>query len=204
MIYFAQSRLGGPIKIGSSDSPPERVQDLARALAEPIVVLAVMPGGTVYECTLHRIFQHARIDMRRGVGGDTEWFLPTKHIAELVAANGGAIFGKTVPVRYKENPWTSTTWRPFKAAVHLDWLLRRRKTTNTRAAVELAVSTAAISDWRHGKKQPKAHNARRIEEWSIEDDVNGAAPVVRREDWFVICDGGALECLDPYPQQGVS
>jgi transcriptional regulator with XRE-family HTH domain len=90
MIYFAQGRGGGPIKIGSSYSLCARINEVAKNCGRPLRVLATMPGGRVKEGALHKQFAHLR--MANCVGNriydpglvGLEWFYPAVDLLEFI------------------------------------------------------------------------------------------------------------------------
>lgn len=67
-IYFIQSGTNGPIKIGVSANPADRLRELQTAHPEPLLLLATFPGGFDPERALHVRFA------RHWLRG--EWFAP--------------------------------------------------------------------------------------------------------------------------------
>ena len=77
MIYFIQSGgYLGPIKIGLSSNPVQRVHDLQVGNPEELTLLAVMVGEESEEARLHARFSKHHI---RG-----EWFKPSDSIWSLI------------------------------------------------------------------------------------------------------------------------
>ena len=70
VVYFARSHgTKGPIKIGCSVNPRERIKDCGCALA----LLTTRPGGYQEEKRMHRLFDAERIP-------GTEWFRPSARL----------------------------------------------------------------------------------------------------------------------------
>ena len=76
MIYFIQAGFNGPIKVGHSVDPAERIRALATASPHELHVLCVAPGGSSVEAECHRA-----IRMHRVKG---EWFHPHADVFELI------------------------------------------------------------------------------------------------------------------------
>lgn len=85
MIYFARSGMEGPIKIGSSRNPRQRVTDLAGAHHDEITLMAVAPGDSTDEFALHKRFADDRI--RR------EWFRPSEALLAYIKQVGRPLEG---------------------------------------------------------------------------------------------------------------
>lgn len=66
LVYFIQSGDTGPIKIGRTQNLTQRMQVLQTASAEPLHLLAAVPGGVKYEKWFHEKLRPYHI---RG-----EWF----------------------------------------------------------------------------------------------------------------------------------
>lgn len=73
--YFIQRGDSGPIKIGKSSCPRQRIRDLATASAEPLRLLAVIDGD-------HEAELHAKHGEHRMCG---EWFVPSAAVLDEVA-----------------------------------------------------------------------------------------------------------------------
>jgi hypothetical protein len=76
-IYFIQWGDGGPIKIGFSDRPDERLAALSTGSPVPLRLLGQMRGNRGLEQALHRKFEEDRV--RR------EWFHPSGALLQYVA-----------------------------------------------------------------------------------------------------------------------
>jgi hypothetical protein len=80
VIYFVRSGHAGPIKIGCSCNPDERIKSLCTATSWPIERMALMEGGPFLERQLHKRFAHLRI---RG-----EWYDPGPDLIDFVQREG--------------------------------------------------------------------------------------------------------------------
>ena len=81
MIYFIQSGTNGPIKIGQSDNPEERMAQLQIGCPYKLKLIWVYKGADITESELHAEFGHERI---RG-----EWFRPSKKIFRFMSEELG-------------------------------------------------------------------------------------------------------------------
>ena len=79
MIYFVQSGKKGPIKIGKSNDPHERIGSLQISSSEPLTLLGVMDGDIKEEKNIHTKFLNYRI---KG-----EWFKPSNNLIEFIKSN---------------------------------------------------------------------------------------------------------------------
>jgi Meiotically up-regulated gene 113 len=76
--YFIQHEEGGPIKIGMSSDPEERLRGININSHDPrYKLLGVMPGGRTQEKNLHIQFRHIRVH--------GEWFLPEPELLDYIA-----------------------------------------------------------------------------------------------------------------------
>lgn len=75
-VYFIQSGVGGPIKIGSSITPHACLRQLQTGNPEALRLLVVIPGGDAEEKALHQRFA----DIRR----DGEWFEPEARLLGFI------------------------------------------------------------------------------------------------------------------------
>jgi hypothetical protein len=80
-VYAIQAGTGGPIKIGVTQKPAERLATLQQGNAETLRGVAAWRAFAADEKWLHQEFAHARI---RG-----EWFEPVPELVELVLRLGG-------------------------------------------------------------------------------------------------------------------
>ena len=76
MIYFIQAGQNGPIKIGVSDKPQERLEALQTAHYEELELLGVIGGGEDKEKEIHLRFSQYRM-----MG---EWFKPEGGLLDFV------------------------------------------------------------------------------------------------------------------------
>lgn len=77
MIYFIQDASSGPIKIGTTGTVAKRLNSLRCTENRPeLQVLAVMPGRRREERSLHRQFDHCRLD--------GEWFEPAGDLLDFI------------------------------------------------------------------------------------------------------------------------
>lgn len=72
MIYFIQEGDDGPVKIGFSNNPGRRLQQLKTSTSKPLKLLAVIEGDAGKERELHAAFQEHHISR--------EWFKPVTDI----------------------------------------------------------------------------------------------------------------------------
>lgn len=75
LIYFVQAGEGGPIKIGYSVAPEERVKDFQCGNPWKLRLLRAFPGGVEEERELHARFAADRMH--------GEWFKPTPELVRL-------------------------------------------------------------------------------------------------------------------------
>ncbi len=76
MIYFAQLRTGGPIKIGYASDAARRFRALQIANWKTLRCLALIEGTEADEARLHQRFRRIHV---RG-----EWFKPTKELRSYI------------------------------------------------------------------------------------------------------------------------
>lgn len=72
MIYFIQEGSDGPVKIGLSNDPGRRLQQLKTGSSKPLRLLAVIEGNANKERELHTAFREFSIN--------SEWFKPVTDI----------------------------------------------------------------------------------------------------------------------------
>jgi hypothetical protein len=82
VVYFVQSVLGGPVKIGFAVNANARVHALQLGSPIRLRLLAVEPGGRVDEHRLHKRF--AVLALGR------EWFRPEPDLIDYIKTLGGA------------------------------------------------------------------------------------------------------------------
>ncbi len=75
MIYFIQSE-NGPIKIGYSKSPKQRIHNLRSANSEKLTLIGTVSGSRDKELLLHKQFKHLLIS--------GEWFKPEQDLLDYI------------------------------------------------------------------------------------------------------------------------
>lgn len=78
LVYFCQSIVGGPIKVGLTDHPWRRLSALQIGNPYRLRFVGFLPGDRADEQALHEVFASARL---RG-----EWFHPTPDLTGFVNA----------------------------------------------------------------------------------------------------------------------
>lgn len=78
-VYFIQASADGPIKIGYSASPRDRLAGLQTAHPHNLYLRAKIPGGLEVERAMHRLFAKDRIHTAR------EWFHPSAELTAFIA-----------------------------------------------------------------------------------------------------------------------
>ncbi len=94
-VYFIQSVIGGPIKIGAAVDVSRRLTALQTGCPFRLVVLATMPGDLIVEQRLHIEFSSS---IEHG-----EWFRPSADLCALIEQLGGS----ALPL---------STWQPTESA----------------------------------------------------------------------------------------
>jgi hypothetical protein len=80
LVYFAQAKDGGPIKIGQSCHPRIRVYGIRAKTKVKLELLGIMTDGTGnLEGELHTKFSRERIQ--------GEWFTPSKRLVDYIRKN---------------------------------------------------------------------------------------------------------------------
>lgn len=112
-IYFLR-QVGerGPVKIGCSINPPNRLECFNALSPVPLEILAVTPGSHEIERRLHKMFASSR--------SHGEWFNATDQLEALIraVATGAPISGlvdMTLPIKRRAViDWTARVknWRP--------------------------------------------------------------------------------------------
>ena len=83
-VYFVQGTDGGPVKIGRSASPVDRLSSLQTANPARLRIVAKLAGGGAVERAMHVLFAADRIRP------DGEWFRPSQALAAFMREIGGA------------------------------------------------------------------------------------------------------------------
>jgi hypothetical protein len=81
VIYFIQRGEDGPIKVGTSTDPVERLRSLQTSNAEPLTLLGFMPGGSLEERAIHALLEDGRLE--------GEWFSPDTPGLQGLLSNAG-------------------------------------------------------------------------------------------------------------------
>jgi hypothetical protein len=87
-VYFARAGFG-PIKIGSSVCPEDRVKQLHWVQGDSVALLTQLPGGELRERQLHKLFARYRIT--------GEWFQPCEPILNFIKQPFWMLPGSVVP-----------------------------------------------------------------------------------------------------------
>lgn len=75
-VYFIQAGISGPIKIGVTGNPLQRLGQLQTGNAENLRILAIHPGTVGLERALHRYFAPYQLK--------NEWFDPCEELLDLI------------------------------------------------------------------------------------------------------------------------
>lgn len=75
-IYFIRKEKGGPIKIGTTADPGQRLVAIQGANPDPLCIVGVAAGGRGAENRIHKVFAKDRLH--------GEWFQPTPRLLALV------------------------------------------------------------------------------------------------------------------------
>lgn len=75
-VYFIQQGSGGPIKIGCSGNPVQRMAQLQTAQSEPLSLLGHVVGDRADERAVHEQFSHLRLN--------GEWFSPADDLLSFI------------------------------------------------------------------------------------------------------------------------
>ena len=114
MVYFIRAGDNGPIKIGSSHNPRERLGVLQVGNHEELKLIETVPGGV----NLERKVQEDLKAFKRG----HEWFNPTdevlNYIEEIRWVDYEIIDGTPVAILWRETPDSPTDHCPFCGERH--------------------------------------------------------------------------------------
>lgn len=157
MIYFAQSPEGGPIKIGFSRNPEQRIQ----AFSGGLKLLAVCPGEIVDEHALHELLSDHRLE--------GEWFADVEEVRSAIdaatvcssivgtkdetAAIAAGTFGLAMKMAFGDGP---EAYRAITAAAQIStsnakrWLAGKNLPGSYQMA-RLAASSPVIRHWQDGQ-----------------------------------------------------
>lgn len=105
MIYFVQAGPKGPIKIGVSDYPEQRVRDLSIGIPHALIPLGIMQGEEDDETDLHIKFSPHHF---RG-----EWFQDCDELRDFIRDNCDPF-----PVKLSKKPQKSVYRSSFWIKIH--------------------------------------------------------------------------------------
>jgi hypothetical protein len=77
-VYFVRRGIDGPVKIGTSVDPQQRLRQLQTACAEKLVLLGTVAGGATLERSIHEFCSAFRME--------GEWFQPHHRVLALIEA----------------------------------------------------------------------------------------------------------------------
>lgn len=80
-VYFIQSEIGGPIKIGYSNDPNRRLNEIQNMSPFRLQILGTIPGNMELEASFHQKFASDRLW--------GEWFEPSVPLLKIITALGG-------------------------------------------------------------------------------------------------------------------
>jgi Meiotically up-regulated gene 113 len=84
VIYFVQSVVGGPIKIGCAVKIDRRIKELELYYGRKLILLATMEGDRSTEKEIHERFKHLRLESGRSRGVKVEQFRPSPDLMEFI------------------------------------------------------------------------------------------------------------------------
>lgn len=113
-IYFVKPvGMDGPIKIGCSKAPIDRVENLSRWSPFPLEIIATAPGNLKVERNLHDCF----------IDGYShhEWFHPTPEmLAGIEAVKNGATIAKAFDLKARKGSMYKQEWSEARRE-HMRW-----------------------------------------------------------------------------------
>jgi len=80
IVYFVQSRLGGPIKIGLTTQLNQRLKQLQNESPIPLQIVGALRGDEKVEAAIHERFRKLRLH--------GEWFEPSTELVEFIRQIG--------------------------------------------------------------------------------------------------------------------
>jgi hypothetical protein len=103
-VYFIRRADGeGPVKIGYSWSPPERLKTLMTWAPYPLEVVATIEGGHLLERRFHNLF--------RDDHSHREWFRPSARLDAVIAEVAAGVFDiETLPPPKMVGSLVRTCW----------------------------------------------------------------------------------------------
>lgn len=144
-IYFLRRASGGPIKIGFSIDPWDRIKGLQTGCSDDLVFLGVLSGTMDDELDLHEGFTKYR--------GRGEWFEPAQEILEFISENCHALEKPEVQekVRRPRKGLSPLELDLFKNVAYEIFGKRAAKRETARAA---GVTEKAVENWFTGASTP--------------------------------------------------
>lgn len=127
-VYFAKPiGMDGPIKIGCSDKPANRILSMASWVPFPLEIVATVPGGFAVERNVQECFTAARLH--------SEWFKPVPELVEAVAKlAAGVPLGEAIDLSKRtkfSRRFLSPQHRSRMSLTHrMGWALRRADREN--------------------------------------------------------------------------
>lgn len=79
-IYFIQSKVGGPIKIGLAQNAKSRFKQIQACSPFELEIKALIKGDYQTEASLHKRFKETRLH--------GEWFSPTRELTDYIKTLG--------------------------------------------------------------------------------------------------------------------
>lgn len=163
-VYFAQSETGGPVKIGFSENPEERVASLAQEMKLPLRVIATMDGGRGLEGALHHKFSGTRTPMPNAVCGSSEFFAATRDLVAQIQSLGGSVVGPVLDNVPPRPP--PCTYNINDGAILLRKHLSAIEMTTTEAAIATGLSRVSFCNWIICRATPDVVCVEILEIWS--------------------------------------
>jgi len=80
VVYFVQSRLGGPIKIGLATELKQRLKQLQSGSPIPLQIVGALQGDEEVEAAIHERFRKLQLH--------GEWFEPSVELVEFIRQFG--------------------------------------------------------------------------------------------------------------------
>lgn len=96
MIYFAQAKKNGLVKIGCSTKPFERIKYIyVEGIRKKLRMLKIIKGDFDTERQIHRILNRSQ--------AWSEWFFPTKEVISFIENQEGITYNRIkIPIPDKE------------------------------------------------------------------------------------------------------
>lgn len=167
-VYFIRDvDMRGPIKIGFSAIPEQRLRVLMQWSPVPLELVAEVPGTRALESNLHDVFADAHLHH--------EWFHPVRSLVEGIdrlrsgypveeAFDLNAISGR---VRPSSHPWTAEQSLRNEIFHGLRRAARAFHAAGVSAPDDIKVAIAFVDAWRPGHSTPPdEHDIRELRRWT--------------------------------------